>query len=109
LQEIVQLNSASLATSGNYRNFYIKEGKKYAHTINPLTGYPAEESILSATVIYSDCMTADAFATAFMVMGLEKACLVANRISGMDYLFVYADEKGNLQEKRSQGMDCLLK
>jgi thiamine biosynthesis lipoprotein len=108
MQEIVQLNNASLATSGNYRNFYIKDGKKYAHTINPLTGYPAEETILSATVIYPDCMTADAFATAFMVMGLEKACSVADRISGMDYLFVYADEKGNLQEKRSLGMNCLL-
>ncbi|MDR0743200.1 MAG: FAD:protein FMN transferase, partial [Tannerella sp.] len=51
------------ATSGNYRNFYIKDGKKYAHTINPLTGYPSEQSLLSATIIAPDCMTADAYAT----------------------------------------------
>ena len=100
-QEIVSLNNMSLATSGNYRNYYIKDGKKYAHTINPLTGYPAEENILSATVIYPDCMTADAYATAFMVLGLEKACSIADNIPEMDYLFVYSDKDGNLQEKRS--------
>jgi thiamine biosynthesis lipoprotein len=97
-QEFIRLNNASLATSGNYRNFYIKDGKKYAHTINPLTGYPAEENILSATVVYSDCMTADAFATAFMVLGLEKACAIATQFPQMDYLFVYADENGELKE-----------
>jgi thiamine biosynthesis lipoprotein len=109
-QEIVRLKNVSLATSGNYRNFYIKDGKKYAHTINPLTGYPAEESILSATVIYPDCMTADAFATAFMVLGLEKATAIANRFPRMDYLFVYADEKGVLHEKTSPNLSaCLVK
>jgi thiamine biosynthesis lipoprotein len=102
-QEIVQLYNASLATSGNYRNFYILNGKKYAHTINPLTGYPAEESILSATVVYPDCMTADAFATAFMVLGLDKASTLGDQIPGMDYMFVYADENGNLHEKKSPG------
>ena len=100
-QEIVSLNNVSLATSGNYRNYYIKDGKKYAHTISPLTGYPAEGNILSATVIYPDCMTADAYATTFMVLGLEKACFIADRIPEMDYLFVYSDKDGNLQEKRS--------
>ncbi|MDR2086326.1 MAG: FAD:protein FMN transferase [Dysgonamonadaceae bacterium] len=98
-QEIIRLNNVSLATSGNYRNYYIKDGKKYAHTINPLTGYPAEETILSATVIYPDCMTADAFATAFMALGLEKACAIAAQFPEMEYLFVYADENGALQEK----------
>ncbi|MDR1675976.1 MAG: FAD:protein FMN transferase, partial [Tannerella sp.] len=69
---IVQLCSqCGLATSGNYRNFYEKDGKRYAHTLNPHTGYPSEQSILSATVVASDCMTADAYATACMAMGLE--------------------------------------
>jgi thiamine biosynthesis lipoprotein len=97
-QEIITLNNTSLATSGNYRNYYIKDGKKYAHTINPITGYPAEETILSATVIYPDCMTADAFATAFMALGIEKACAIAAQFPQMDYLFVYADETGKLRE-----------
>ncbi|MDR0866698.1 MAG: FAD:protein FMN transferase [Candidatus Symbiothrix sp.] len=98
--EVVQLADYSLATSGNYRNFYIKDGKKYAHTINPLTGYPVEGNILSASVMYPDCMTADACATAFMALGLEKACALAEQFPGMDYLFIYAEENGNLLEKR---------
>lgn len=104
-QEVIYLNDRALATSGNYRNFYVRDGKKYAHTINPLTGYPAEESILSASVLYADCMTADAFATAFMAMGLERASAVADSIPGLDYLFVYSDGQGNLLEKTSRGFD----
>ncbi|MDR0505586.1 MAG: FAD:protein FMN transferase [Dysgonamonadaceae bacterium] len=106
--EIVQLKDLSLATSGNYRNFYIKDGKKYAHTINPVTGYPSEENILSATVIYPDCMTADAFATAFMALGREKACEIASHIPEMDYLLVYLDANGNFQEEKSVRMEKYL-
>ena len=62
-----------MATSGNYKKFYIEDRKKYAHIINPFTGYPAKNNLLSATVIAENCMTADAYATAFMVMGLEKS------------------------------------
>ena len=70
LQTVLDLTDLGMATSGNYRNFYYKDGKKYAHTIDPRTGYPVQHNILSATVIAEDCMTADALATAFMVMGL---------------------------------------
>lgn len=66
----------AMATSGNYRNFYYKNGKKYAHTIDPKTGRPVQHSLLSATVLAKDCATADAYATAFMVMGVEKAKLI---------------------------------
>jgi thiamine biosynthesis lipoprotein len=104
-QQLVFLENKSLATSGNYRNFYIKDGKKYAHTINPLTGYPAEENILSSSVIYPDCMTADAFATAFMVLGLEKSCALADKIPEMDYLFIYANDEKGFSEKRSRNFD----
>lgn len=73
IEEVVQLcKKGGVATSGNYRNYYIKDGKKYAHTIDPRTGYPSEQSILSATIVAEDCITADAYATAFMAMGLEK-------------------------------------
>jgi thiamine biosynthesis lipoprotein len=108
-QEVISLENYSLATSGNYRNFYIKDGKKYAHTINPLTGYPSEETILSASVLYPDCMTADAWATAFMAMGLERASAIAGQIPDLDYLFIYADENGNLLEKRSAHFEKYLK
>ncbi|MDR0681611.1 MAG: FAD:protein FMN transferase [Dysgonamonadaceae bacterium] len=107
-QELILLDNYSLATSGNYRNFYVKEGKKYAHTINPLTGYPAGTvetddylPLLSATVLYPDCMTADAFATAFMVLGLEKSCAIAEQFPEMNYLFIYTNEKGAFLAKKS--------
>jgi thiamine biosynthesis lipoprotein len=106
--EVVELCDKSLATSGNYRNFYVKDGKKYAHTINPLTGYPAESNILSASVFSRDCMTADAFATVFMTKSLEEATAIGDRVPGLDYLFIYADEKGNLREKRSLNLDKYL-
>lgn len=73
LQTILSISNVGMATSGNYRNFYYKGGKKYAHTIDPRTGYPVQHSLLSATVLAQDCATADAYATAFMVMGWEAA------------------------------------
>ena len=71
-QIILNLQNKSLATSGNYRNFYEKDGQIYSHTINPKTAYPVQHSLLSATVIADDCITADAYATTFMVMGVEQ-------------------------------------
>jgi thiamine biosynthesis lipoprotein len=106
--EVIQLCGKSLATSGNYRNFHVKDGKKYGHTINPLTGYPAESNLLSASVICPDCMTADAFATAFMTKTVDEAVVLGNRLPDLDYLFIYADENGNLQEKRSENLDKYL-
>lgn len=94
LQAIVKLPDHALATSGNYRNFYVEDGKKYAHTIDPATGYPVQHSLLSATVLANDCMTADAFATAFMVMGLEKSVELAKELPYLEVYFIYADETG---------------
>jgi len=100
-QTVIHLHRAAIATSGNYRNFYIKDGKKYAHTIHPKTGYPADSNMLSASVICSDCMTADAWATAFMVVGVEQAVCLAEKIPNMEYLFIYTDDDGQWQEARS--------
>jgi thiamine biosynthesis lipoprotein len=102
-QEIIRLDSGAIATSGNYRNYYIRDGRKYAHIIDPQTGYPSQEGILSASVLYPDCMMADAYATAFMAMGVERAAAVADTIPALEYLFVYSDESGKFVEKRSVG------
>lgn len=83
-----------MATSGNYRNFYYKDGKKYAHTIDPITGYPVQHNILSATVLADNCATADAYATAFMVMGLEKAKAILDRHPELMVYFIYSDKNG---------------
>ena len=84
-----------MATSGNYRNFYYKDGKKYAHTIDPHTGYPVQHSLLSATVLADRCAVADAYATSFMVMGIEKAKEVLKRNPKLMAYFIYADEQGH--------------
>ena len=97
LQAILQISDKALATSGNYRNFYYQGGKKYAHTIDPKSGYPVQHSILSSSVIANDCATADAFATAFMVMGLDKAKAYLNKDKSIEAYFIYADEKGKFQ------------
>lgn len=105
LQTILQLSNVGIATSGNYRNYYYKDGKKYAHTIDPRTGYPVQHSILSATVIAGDCMSADAYATAFMVMGLEDAEHFANAHPDIDAYFIYSDEQGAFRTFYTKGMD----
>mgnify|MGYP002893036103 FL=1 len=105
VEEIVQLcQKGGVATSGDYRNFYIKDGKKYAHTINPATGYPAGQNILSATIVAEDCMTADAYATTFMVLGVEKAKLLAQSIPKIEYFIIYADNNGQQKVTYSKGM-----
>ena len=94
LQSVINVTDKAMATSGNYRNFYYKNGKKYAHTIDPHTGYPIQHNILSATVIADNCATADAYATAFMVMGLEKAQKLLERHPELMAYFIYSDKDG---------------
>ena len=97
LQAKVKLPENALATSGNYRNFYIENGQKFAHTIDPKSGYPVQHSLLSATVLAGNCMDADAFATAFMVLGLEKSIEIASQIPELKVYFIYADGEGENQ------------
>jgi FAD:protein FMN transferase len=95
LQAALPLNDMSMATSGNYRKFYEENGKRYAHIINPLTGYTQRHDLLSATVFAKDCMTADAYATAFMVMGREQTIdfLSKNQQLGLAVYLIY--DNGN--------------
>ncbi len=108
LQTILSLCDKALATSGNYRNYYIKDGKKYAHTIDPQSGYPSQTDILGATVIADDCMTADAFATAFMTMGIEKSKAVAATVPSLDYLFIYEMADGSFGTVQSEGFEQFI-
>ncbi|NPD92683.1 FAD:protein FMN transferase [Xylanibacter muris] len=94
IQTVISLTSKAMATSGNYRNFYYRNGKKYAHTIDPATGYPVQHTILSATVFADNCATADAYATAFMVTGLDKAMTILENHPELMAYFIYSDEKG---------------
>lgn len=94
IQTIINVTDMAMATSGNYRNFYYKNGRKYAHTIDPATGYPVQHTILSSTVIARDCATADAYATAFMVMGLPRAKALLERTPEIMAYFICSGDDG---------------
>ncbi|MCB9189326.1 MAG: FAD:protein FMN transferase [Flavobacteriales bacterium] len=108
-QFIASLTNISLATSGNYRKYYEIDGQKYSHTIDPITGYPAKQNLLSVTVLSPDCVYADAFATAFMVMGLESSLnFIHNHEElGLHAYFIY-DENGAIQTKMTEGFEKFM-
>ena len=108
LQDVVNVSDIAMATSGNYRNFYYKNGKKYAHTIDPKTGYPVQHNILSATVLAKNCATADAYATSFMVMGLDGAKKVLEKHPELCAYLIYADNKGSNKIWYSPSMKKML-
>ena len=108
IEEVLHVTDIAMATSGNYRNFYMKDGKKFAHTIDPRTGRPVQHNILSSTVLASDCATADAYATSFMVLGLDEAKKVLKKHTELMAFFVYQDADGNNTEWYSPRLKSLL-
>ena len=102
LQTVLALTDKALATSGNYRNFYYQGGRKVAHTIDPRTGYPVQHSLLSATVLADNCATADAYATSFMVLGLDSARMVLDRHPELMAYLIYSDSLGELRVWHSE-------
>ncbi len=101
LQTVLRLTDCAIATSGNYRNFYYKDGVKYAHTIDPRSGYPVQHSLLSATVIADNCMRADALATAFMVLGVDSAMAYCERHPEIEGYFIVAADSGRYEVRQS--------
>ncbi len=108
LQVVLKLHNKALATSGNYRKFYEKNGVKYGHEIDPHTGYPARNRLLSVTVLTDECILADGYATAFMVMGLEKSKAFVESRDDLDAYFVYSDDQGNFRTLYTKGFDRLI-
>jgi thiamine biosynthesis lipoprotein len=95
LQAIIEISDKALATSGNYRKFYIEDGVKYSHTIDPKSGYPANNNLLSATIIADDCALADGIATACMVMGKERSVEFLGNHPEFEAYLVFSDENGD--------------
>lgn len=95
--KILEITDCALATSGNYRNFYVKDGITYAHTIDPRTGHPVQQDIISATVIAPECYEADAFATSFMVVGLKKAQEILKQQPHLRAYLIYIDTDGEMK------------
>lgn len=109
LQDILKLSHAQMATSGNYRQYYYKDGKKVSHTISPFTGSYVEHTLLSATVLASSCARADAFATAFMVLGLEKSMEIVKNTKDLEAYFISSSGSSEqYQVDYSPGMEQLI-
>ena len=108
LQTILEVSGVGMATSGNYRKFYYKDGKRYAHTIDPRLGTPIQHNILSATVLAKDCTTADAYATAFMVMGLEKAKAFCEQHPELNAYLICAGEGDSYEIYYTPGMEKFM-
>ena len=105
----VSLTNKSFTTSGNYFNYREIDGKKYSHTIDPATGFPAQRAILSASVFAEDCVTADVWGTAFMVMGHEKAIELLEKHPELDALLIYSSADGNMQTYITPGIEPFVK
>lgn len=109
IQAVVSLQDMAISTSGSYRKFYEENGIRYSHTIDPSTGYPVKHTLLSVSVLAKDCMTADAYATALMVMGLEKGKAFLENHPKMDAYFIYSSPDGGLKTYYTKGFGKLLK
>jgi thiamine biosynthesis lipoprotein len=104
----VRLNDHALATSGSYRKYYEENGIRYSHTIDPATGYPVRHSLLSVSVLAEDCATADGYATAFMVMGYEKAKEFLAGQSGLEAYFITDGGSGTFQTYATKGFEAII-
>lgn len=94
VKALLTITGKGIATSGNYRKFYVEDGLKFSHTIDPKTGYPVTHSMLSATVVAENATLADAWATAFMVLGMEESKKFLKKHPELEAYFIYSDEKG---------------
>ena len=102
LQAIIKISDKSISTSGNYRKFYIENGIKYSHEIDPKTGYPAKNTLLSATIIADDCTMADGIATAAMVMGKERTIKFLEIHPEIQAYLIFSDDSGNFKTWTSE-------
>lgn len=108
LQTVLSLTDCAITTAGGYRKFYIKNGKKYSHIINPHTGYPVSNNLLSVTIIAPKAIIADAYDTPFMVLGVDSCLKVCKSIPGMECYLIYVDKNGKNQVVYTKGFKKYL-
>jgi thiamine biosynthesis lipoprotein len=109
IQDVLFLKDKAISTSGSYRKYYEENGIRYSHTIDPSNGYPVRHNLLSVSVLADNCITADAFATAFMVMGLEKSKEFLAKQADIEAYFISDDQKGGYEVYYTPGFNSLLK
>lgn len=109
IQVILSVTDCAVSTSGNYRKFFVKDGKKYSHTIDPKTGFPVSHNLLSTTVVAPDCIASDGLGTTFMVLGLEKGMALAETLPNVEAYFIFSDSLGHVNTAMTSGFDTLIK
>jgi thiamine biosynthesis lipoprotein len=109
MKATVRLDDRALATSGNYRKFYVENGIKYSHTIDPRSGYPVRHTLLSATVTAPTATEADAWATVCMVAGLEEAAAFIESYDVLEGYLIFSGENGEMRSWISDGLRRLIK
>ncbi|POY40601.1 thiamine biosynthesis protein ApbE [Flavobacterium alvei] len=105
---MVKLENLAIATSGNYRRFIVEDGVKYAHHIDPKTGYPTKNNLLSASIFAKECISSDANATGVLVLGLDKAKVFLKKHPELQAYLIYSDEKGNYQVYETSGIKAII-
>lgn len=108
LENILSIDDGAITTSGSYRKYYESDGKKITHLINPLTGYPQQNELISVTVYAKDAITADAYDNALMLMGLNKALQFVENIKDIEAYFIYKKADGTIADTASQGFYTML-
>ena len=108
IQTILTLKNKAITTAGSYRKYYEENGTRYSHTIDPTNGYPVKHSLLSVSVLADDCITADGYDTAFMVMGLEKSKEFLVNHPELQAYFISDDQHGGFTVFYTPGFDKLL-
>lgn len=108
LKAVIRLENMAVATSGNYRRFYEEDGIRYSHTINPFTGYPVQHTLLSASVLADNCITSDAIATAFMVMGKDKTIEFLESNPELEAFLIYSNLDGEILTWATPGFESLM-
>ena len=107
MQTVLSITDHAMATSGNYRNFYYQGGRKYAHTIDPRTGYPVEHQLLSATVIAETSVWADALASICMAMGMERSLELIRSLDGVEAYYIFVNGHGELETYATEGFQTM--
>lgn len=107
VQTRIEVTDKSLVTSGNYRKYVEREGKRYSHTIDPRTGMSAEHNLLSATVLAENATRADALASICMIMGMEQSLQLINSLDGVEVFYIYVDEDGQVKTYATEGFKTL--
>lgn len=108
LENILSVDEGAVTTSGSYRKYYESKGKKITHLVNPLTGYPVQNELISVTVYAKDAITADAYDNALMLMGLNKALQFVKNRSDIEAYFIYKKADGTIADTASRGFYTML-